>query len=206
MTAYRALDLFSRSQLVRGGVLVALGIAALQWPDAALPASMAAAALLVVSSGAYDVYVGAASRREFRGWLLLAGHGAACIAFGILTGVLTRVPQDFAMLLVALWVALYGSMTAALSLALWPMRRTRWTLLAVTVVLVPVGLVAMTLGDMPQLVPLYLGAGFAVFLGAVHLAGGLWLRRIAMPQFAPTLQAGWAPPAGPAGAPITRGG
>jgi hypothetical protein len=74
----------------------------------------------------------------------------------------------------------------------------------VSVILLPVGLVAMTLREMPELVPLYLGACFAVFLGALHLVGGLWLRRTVMPQFAPTVQAGWAP-AGPASAPFSRG-
>lgn len=208
MTPYRAVDLFSRSQLVRGLVLAQLGIAAINWPEVALPTSMAAAGALVALSGAYDVYVGSASRDTFRAWPVFVGHGAACVAFGLLTIALPRMAQDVAMFLVAIWLIGYGLMTTALAMALWPMPRTRWTLLGVTLLFVPLGLFATTLGDMPEFVPLYLGAFFAVFLGALHLTAGLWLRRVAMPYFAPTAQAGWAPPATPADAHshITPGG
>lgn len=200
MTSHRAVDLFSRSQLGRGFVLAQLGIAAINWPEVALPTSMAVAGALVLLSGAYDVYVGAAARDTFRAWPVFVGHGAACAAFGLLTIGLPRISQGVAMLLVAIWLIGYGLMTAALAMALWPMPRTRWTLLGVTILFVPLGLFATTLGDMPQFVPLYLGAFFAVFLGVLHLVGGLWLRRVAMPYFAPTAQAGWAPPVTPADA------
>lgn len=208
MTSYRAVDLFSRSQLVRGFVLAQLGIAAINWPEVALPTSMAIAGALVVLSGAYDAYVGAAARDTFRAWPVFVGHGAACAAFGLLTVTLPRISQGVAMLLVAVWLIGYGLMTGALAMALWPMPRTRWALLGVTIVFVPLGLFAATLGDMPEFVPLYLGAFFAVFLGALHLIAGLWLRRIAIPYFAPTTQSRWAPPIAPADAhrPITPGG
>jgi uncharacterized membrane protein HdeD (DUF308 family) len=200
MTAFRTLDRFSRSQLARGAVLASLGVAAINWPEVALPASMTAAGVFVALSGMFDIYVGRAARDVFRGWPVLAGHGAACVVFGVLTILLPHLPLGAAMALVALWLVLYGVMTAALALALWPMPRTRWTLLGVTVVVVPAGLLATTLADMPIFVPLYLGACFAAFLGVVHLAGGVWLRRVAMPGFAPTTQSRWAPPATPAGA------
>ena len=208
MTPYRAVDLFSRSQLVRGFVLAQLGIAAINWPEVALPTSMAVAGVLVALSGAYDVYVGAASRDTFRAWPVFVGHGAACAAFGLLTVALPRISQGVAMFLVAIWLIAYGLMTTALAMALWPMPRTRWTLLGVTMVFVPLGLLATTLGDMPEFVPLYLGAFFAVFLGVLHLTGGLWLRRMALPYFAPTAQAGWAPPVTPTDAHrhVTPGG
>ncbi|HET7190239.1 MAG TPA: DUF308 domain-containing protein [Gemmatimonadaceae bacterium] len=197
MTPYRAVDLFSRSQLVRGLVLAQLGIAAINWPEVALPTSMAVAGALVALSGAYDVYVGAAARRSFRAWPVFVGHGAACVGFGLLTFALPRMAQSVAMFVVAIWLIAYGMMTTALAMALWPMPRTRWTLLGVTIVFVPLGLFATTLGDMPEFVPLYLGAFFAVFLGVLHLTAGLWLRRIALPYFAPTTQAAWAPPVTP---------
>jgi uncharacterized membrane protein HdeD (DUF308 family) len=198
MTAYRALDLFSRSQIVRGAGLALFAAAAISWPDEALPASMVAAGALVALTAAHDVYVGAAGRRHLRAWPVLTGHGAACLAFGLLTIGLPRVPQDAAMRLVATWMILYGMMTAALAFALWPMRRTRWMLLAVTLTVVPLGLLASRLVGLPEFVPLYLGAFFAALLGALHLTAGLWLRRIGLPYFAPTTQAGWAPPTDPA--------
>ena len=195
MTAYRALDCFSKSQLARGAVLASLGVAALAWPDSVLWAAMAVAGALVLLTGALDVLVGVATRRLFRGWPLLAGHGVACAAFGLLTMMIPRVSLGVAMPLITTWVIAYGVMTGVLSLALWPMRRTRQALLGVTFVLVPVGLLAMRLRDMPLFVSLYLGAGFAAFLGVLHLAGGLWLRRLAMPRFAPTVQSTWLRPA-----------
>ena len=38
---------------------------------------------------------------------------------------------------------------------------------------------------------LYVGAGYAIAFGAFQLAAGLWLRRVAVPRFAPTIQARW---------------
>lgn len=34
-------------------------------------------------------------------------------------------------------------------------------------------------------------AGYAIAFGAFQLAAGLWMRRVAAPQFAPTIQARW---------------
>jgi uncharacterized membrane protein HdeD (DUF308 family) len=196
-TPYRTLDHFSWSQLARGFVLVQFGVAAINWPETVLPVSMALAGLLVALSGAYDVTLGIRGRRALRAWPLLAGHGAACVAFGALTVGMLHVPLSTAMTLVALWLVLYGATTGALALALWPMRRTRWALLVVTATVIPLGLGAPLLVDLPEFVPLYLGAFFSVFLGVLHLAGGLWLRRVALPQFAPTVQAEWGPIARP---------
>ncbi len=193
-SSWQAVDRFSRSLLVRGGALVVPGLAAILWPEATLPTAMMTAGALVILSGLYDVRVAAGARRAFRGWPLLAGHGAASVAFGLLTIGLARAPQHLAMTLVAAWMLAYGAMTGALALALWPMRRTRWTLLAATAIVIPAGLLATTLGDVPRFVPMYLGAFVAVFLGTLHLAGGLWLRRVAMPRLAPTLQSAWASP------------
>jgi uncharacterized membrane protein HdeD (DUF308 family) len=192
MTPYRAVDLFSRSQLGRGGLLALLGIVAISFPEVALSAAMVSAGVLVVLSGAYDVSVGVASRRGFRAWPVFAAHGLACIAYGLLSIALPYVPQRTAMELVSAWLILYGLMAAALALALWPARRTRRTLLGVTMLFVPLGFVAITLVGAPAFVPSYLGAFFALFLGLLHVAAGLWLRRVAMPHFAPTAQAGWA--------------
>ena len=200
MTAHRALDLFSRSQLARGAGLLLLAFAAIEWPELALSAAMLSAGVLVALTAALDIGIGVACRHHLRAWPVLVGHGVACLAFGLLTGGLLRLPQDAAMRLVAAWMICYGLMTAALAMALWPMARTRWTLLGVTLTVVPLGAVATALGGLPAFVPLYLGAFFAALLGVLHLAAGFWLRRIGMPYVAPTTQAGWAPPTGPAAA------
>ncbi len=196
LSPYRALDQYSRSQLARGLVLLLFGIVAISWPETAMSVSMIVAGALVALSGVYDVLVGTRARRSLRAWPALVGHGVASVAFGALTVGLPYAPPAAAMTLVAFWLVLYGSMTGALALALWPMRRTRWTLVGVTVAVIPLGMSVTLLADVPRFVPLYLGAFFAVFLGALHLAGGLWLRRVALPHFAPTSQAAWAPASG----------
>ena len=193
LSPYRALDQFSWSQLVRGFVLVQFGIAAINWPEAALSTSMTVAGALVALTGLYDVVLGVGARRSLRAWPVLVGHGAACVAFGALTMGLPHLSISTAMSLVALWLVLYGALAGALALGMWPLRRTRWTLLAVAAMIIPLGVASTLLADMPEFVPLYLGAFFAVFLGTLHLAGGFWLRRVALPQFEPTVQAGWAP-------------
>ena len=193
-TPYHALELSARTELARGGALVTLGLFTIAWPEVALPVAPVVAGVLVALSGAYDLFVALRSREGLRPWLALAGHGGAWIAFGVLTAALPFLAIGTAMLLVAAWLLLFGSMTAALALAVWPMRRTRYSLLAVAVIVFSLAALATLFGaGMPPFIPLYLGACVAVFLGALHLAGGVWLRHEALPPYAPTTQAAWSP-------------
>jgi Uncharacterized conserved protein len=199
MTAYRALERLSRSQLSRGIGLALLGSVAINWPERALPVAMTAAGVGLVLSGGYDLGIAFAARHVLRVWVVLGIHGLASLTFGLLTIGLPYVEQRAALPMVAAWMALYGLMMTTLAFALWPMRRTRWALLGSTLLVISTGVVATRMHDLPTFVPLYLGAFFAVLLGAMHVSAGLWLRRIGMPAFAPTLQSTWAPPAMHAG-------
>lgn len=200
MTSYRGLDLFSRALLARGVVLALAGAVALRWPDDALSVAMAVAGGAVLAAGAGDLAVARAAGRAFRGWPVIAAHGAASVAFGALTLAARRAHQLAPWPLVAGWMACYGLLLATLALALWPWRRPRWALLGATAVVAAAAAVTTLTPELPPFASLYLGAAFAVLLGVVHAVAGLWLRRAAMPAVAPTLQSSWAPPVMPPGA------
>ena len=122
--------------------------------EVALPVAPVVAGVLVALSGAYDLFVALRSREVLRPWLALAGHGGAWIAFGVLAAALPFLAIGTAMLLVAAWLLLFGSMTAALALAVWPMRRTRYSLLAVAVSVFSLAALATRFGaGMPPFIP-----------------------------------------------------
>ena len=195
-TTNRLLGRLAWSQVARGAALTLLGAGAVAWPELALPRSMRAAGVLVALSGLADVIVGVRLRPTFRAWPLLAGHGVACIAFGLLTLALPRVSLALGMQLAALWLLLYGVIAGLLALALWPLPRTRATLAGVAVAFIAMAALARWLVQMPEFVAIYLGACFAVLLGLLHVIAGLWVWRVVMPEFAPTIQTGWVPATG----------
>ena len=181
------------THVVRGTALMLLGAASVIWPEAALPVSMRAAGVVVALTGLADVALGVRLRSTFRGWPLLAGNGLACVAFGILTIALGRVPAEWGLGLTALWLLLYGLVAGLLAVALWPLSRTRSILAGVAVAFIATAAVARSLVGMPPFVTIYLGALFAVLLGTLHVAAGLWIRRVVVPEFSSTTQSAWMP-------------
>ncbi len=184
----------STAVITRGGVLVLLGIAALASPVVATATAMHIAAVLLLLTGGYEMLLALRVRDATRGWMIPMADGLACVGFAVLTMVLPSLALALTMVLVAVWLVLYAAMTGALALAFWPMQRTRsvlvlWTLLH----LLLAALIVAGRGASINAV-LYAGAGYAVGFGALHVALGLWLRRVAEPYFAPPVQFGWTAP------------
>ena len=183
---------FSTSLLTRGVLLVFLGIAAIGWPESALVVAMLTSAALLLVMGAFEMFLALRARDATRGWMVPLANGAACIVFGLLTLVFPSISLRFTLLLVAVWLLLYAAMTGALALALWPMPRTRRVLLAWTALNVLLALLAIGVPSATVITLLYVGAGYAVAFGALHIAYGIWVRRIAVPYVAPTMQSSWS--------------
>jgi uncharacterized membrane protein HdeD (DUF308 family) len=129
--------------------------------------------------------------RPFPEWRLLLVHGVALVGFALLTFACFQVPFRTGMLLIALWLTLYCMLTGGLALALWPMRRTRWALLAWTGVNLIVAAVAVAYAGATVFALLLFGAVYATMFGAFQIASGVWVRRIVLPHVAPTTQSGW---------------
>ena len=190
-TAFHDLTRFASTLMVRGCLMVALGTAALIWLDQMLLNAMMITALLFTISGLYEMVLAVHSRAEVRGWFIALVDGAASIAFALLTVTLTMIPFRATMTLTAAWLLLYASMSGSLAFALWPMRRTRLTLLAWCAVDLLLAGMALSSARWTLYTLLYVGAGYAMVFGVFQWLAGLWLRRTAAPEFAPTTQASW---------------
>ncbi|MEO8622419.1 MAG: DUF308 domain-containing protein [bacterium] len=191
ITVSREASRFASSLVTRGGLMIVLGLAAFSWPNVAVASAMFAAAGLLTLSGAYEMFLALRTRRASRGWPLPLANGAACIGFAVLTVVLPRVSLDVTLRLVALWLVFYATLTCALALALWPMPRTRLTLIGWTTLNVTLAVLALTWPRTSIFAVLYAGAGYAVTFGALHVASGVWIRRVAVPYVEPTTQSQW---------------
>ena len=190
-TAFHDLTRFASTLTVKGCLMAALGGAALLRQDDMLLNAMMVTALLLAISGLYEMMLAVHSRSAVRGWFIALADGAASIGLALLTVTLTAIPFRQTMLLTSVWLLAYAVMTGALALALWPMPRTRLALLAWCAVDVLLAGMAISSARWTLYTLLYVGAGYAIAFGVFQLLAGVWLRRTAAPQFAPTMQASW---------------
>lgn len=202
-TAMQEVSRFSSLLFARGGLLLAGGSVALLWPEGALLHAMWGAALLVAITGVYEMGLALQSRRQVRAWPVAMAHGAASIGFAVITVTVAQLPLRVTMVLAALWLTGYAMLATVLAFGMWPMRRTRDTLLAVAGSNSVLAGLAVINTRATLLTLLYAGAAYAIALGVFQLAAGAWTRFMAMPYFAPTVQSGWraAPRSG-----VGRGG
>lgn len=188
----RQANRFSTSLLARGALMVFLGVAAIGWPDNVLVFAMLIAATLLAVLGAYEMFLALRARKDTPGWMVPMANGAACVGFAILTLVFPGLTLELTLKLVAVWLVLYAILTAGLALALWPMARTRNTLLAWTLLNAALAVAAVTAPNATVFTFLYVGAGYAVAFGALQVASALWIKRVAVPYVEPTTQASWS--------------
>lgn len=182
---------FSTALIARGVLLVFLGMTAISWPEELLVGAMFTGAACLAMFGAFEIYLALRARGTARGWLIPLASGAACVAFAVLTLVFPGLSLRFTLQLVAAWLVLYAGLTGALALALWPMPRTRRTLLFWTALNLLLAVLAVAAPNTTIFTILYVGAGYAVAMGALHMASGLWLKRVVVPRVAPTIQSTW---------------
>jgi uncharacterized membrane protein HdeD (DUF308 family) len=195
ITLSRETSRFATSLIVRGTLLAFLGIAAIGWPDDALVVAMVVAAVLLGVLGAYEMLIAVRTRATTPGWMVPMASGAACVSFAILTLVFPGLALGVTLLLVAVWLVLYASLTGALALAVWPMPRTRNALLGWTLLNVALAVAAVSMPRATIFTLLYVGAGYALAFGALQVASGVWIRRVALPRVGATVQSTWPTPA-----------
>jgi uncharacterized membrane protein HdeD (DUF308 family) len=183
---------FSSSLVTCGILMIFLGITAISWPDSALVGAMFLAAALLALLGSWEMIIAVRARRSTPGWMVPMANGAACVGFALLTMLLPGLSLGLTLALVALWLAFYAALTGGLALALWPMRRTRFVLLAWTALNVSLATAAVIAPQTTIFTLLYVGAAYAVAFGGLQVASGVWIRHIAVPYVEPPSVA-WAP-------------
>jgi uncharacterized membrane protein HdeD (DUF308 family) len=188
---------FATSLMTRGVLLAFLGISALAWPERAMTFAMLSASALLLLLGAYEIFLASRTRRVTPGWMIPMGNGVACVAFAILTLAFPGLSLNLTLLFVAIWLTFYGAFTAALALALWPMPRTRQTLILWTSTNLTLAILAVTIPHATIFTFMYVGAGYVIALGALHVASAIWIWRIASPRVAPVIQSSWQAPTRP---------
>jgi len=104
---------------------------------------------------------------------------------------LTAIPFHATMFVASLWLFVCGAFALALALAIWPMRRTRWEMLAWSDVQLVLAVVAMFDANADLVTLLYVGAAYTIGFGIFQIAAARWMRRVALPQVEPTLQHRW---------------
>jgi uncharacterized membrane protein HdeD (DUF308 family) len=194
LTLSRETSRFATSLIVRGTLLAFLGIAAISWPDDVLVIAMVVGAGLLAVLGAYEMLLALRTHSATPGWMVPMASGAACVSFAILTLVLPGMALDVTLLLVAVWLVLYAALTGALALAVWPMARTRNALLGWTLLNLVLAVAAVTMPSATIFTLLYVGAGYSVAFGALQVASGMWIRRVALPRVGATVQSRWPAP------------
>jgi uncharacterized membrane protein HdeD (DUF308 family) len=192
--AWRVLRKFSVTLAIKGALMLAAGTLALIFPAETLLGAMLSTAVLLAATGAYEMLLALRTRVVMPAWFLSLADGAASVGLAVLSVSITAISFRTTMLLVALWLLLYSALAIGLALALWPMRRTRLALLGWAVLDFGLGALAAFDGRATIFTLLYVGAAYAIAFGVFQLAAAWWLRRFALPRFAPTLQSTWKTP------------
>jgi uncharacterized membrane protein HdeD (DUF308 family) len=161
----------------RGAGTLALGLAAVTWPEQILILAMLAVGIIATVFGLYEMSIAFAIRRRTRRWWLVLAHGAASIAFGGLSVGTPGVSLRVALIVIATWFLVYAAVAFGSAVVVWPMRAVRWALLAWGVFDAIVAILALVYPAATIFALLFFGAVYAALFGAWQIAAGLWLRR-----------------------------
>jgi len=87
----------------RGAAMLALGLAAMVWPEEILILAMLIVGIVATVFGLYEVSIAFAIRRRSPRWWLVLVHGATSIAFGGLSVGAPGVSLRVALIVIAIW-------------------------------------------------------------------------------------------------------
>jgi uncharacterized membrane protein HdeD (DUF308 family) len=165
--------------LLRGALMLLLGLMAVIWPASVLVAALAAVGVVATVFGLYELAIGVSLRPLTHQCPLVLLHGAATAAFGMLTLGSLGLSLEVGLVLTGGWLALYAILAAYAAVLAWATRAARWALLAWASFSLGVAIYAVVSPEVSAATVLVLGPLFAAAFGAWQLAVGLWLRRIA---------------------------
>lgn len=163
--------------VVRGSLMVALGVVAMLWPEPVLVDALLAVGLLASLLGIYEASIGATLPRGTPGRTVVTLHGLVTLAFGLMTVGAPPVSLALGLAVVTGWLLLYAGVAfgaAVISKLSWLVRAMLATCGFVNVVL---ALMVALYPDRTIFILLFFGAAYAALFGAWQVAVGLWLRR-----------------------------
>jgi uncharacterized membrane protein HdeD (DUF308 family) len=160
----------------RGGLMVALGVAAVWWPEPVLVAALLAVGAIASLLGIYEVTVGAALPRGSTGRPVVVAHGLVTLAFGLMTVGAPALSLSLALAITIGWLLLYAGVTIGAAMISKFSRRLRATLWVWGSLNVVFAAVVALFPEATIFALLVFGAAYAALNGAWQVAVGLWLR------------------------------
>jgi uncharacterized membrane protein HdeD (DUF308 family) len=172
----KELNRLSGTLVVRGVLMLILGVSAAVWPEPLLIAALISVGVIALLSGGYELAVALSLRSRTDGWWLVLLHGGASVAFGLLTLGGPRQPIALALAATAAWLLVYASL-AWIGALLSHTRTLRRVLFACALVHVVLAILAIAY---PSTVfsLLFFGAIYAAALGAWQIVVGILVRHI----------------------------
>jgi len=167
----------SQTLVWRGAAMLALGLAAVVWPEQILILAMLIVGIVATVFGLYEISIAFAIRRRTPRWWLVLFHGATSIAFGGLSVGAPGVSLRVALIVIAIWFLVYAGLAFSAAILIRPMPFIRRALLTWGFVDVGLAIVTLVFPAMTIFALLFVGAMYAALFGAWQLAAGLWLRR-----------------------------
>jgi uncharacterized membrane protein HdeD (DUF308 family) len=161
----------------RGAAMLALGLAAMVWPEEILILAMLIVGIVATVFGLYEISIAFAVRRRTPRWWLVLVHGATSIAFGGLSVGAPGVSLRMALIVIAIWFLVYAGLAFSAAILIRSMPFIRRALLTWGFVDVGLAIVTLVFPAMTIFALLFVGAMYAALFGAWQLAAGLWLRR-----------------------------
>src|SRR5690348_16394176 len=106
----KELRYLSHSLIWRGAAMLALGLAAVVWPEQILILAMMIVGLIATVFGLYEVSIAFVLRRRISGWWLVLLHGLASLAFAGLSVGAPGVSLRAALIVIAAWFLFYAAL------------------------------------------------------------------------------------------------
>jgi uncharacterized membrane protein HdeD (DUF308 family) len=173
----KELGRLSHTLVWRGVGMLALGLAAVVWPEEILILAMLIVGIIATVFGLYEISIAFAIRRRTPRWWLVLVHGAASLAFGGLSVGAPGVSLRAALIVIATWFLVYAALVFSAAALIWPMRTIRRALVTWGFFDTGLAILALAYPAATIFALLFFGAVYAALFGTWQIAVGIWLRR-----------------------------
>ncbi len=160
----------------RGAAMLALGLAAVVWPEEILILCMLIVGLVAALFGLYEISIAFAIRRRTPRWWLVLVHGATSIAFAGLSVGAPGVSLRVALVVIGSWFLVYAGLAFSAAALTWRIHAIRRALLTWGCFDVALAILTLVFPAVTIFSLLFFGAVYAALFGTWQLAAGLWLR------------------------------
>ena len=174
----KELTRLSRTLVVRGALMLVLGVAAVMWPEPALIGAMLTVGIVASVFGIYEMSIGVSLRGRTPEWSVILAHGTASLAFGLLTVGAPGLTLRLALVVTAAWFVLYTAISWKAAIDWWSIPTLRSALLIWGGIDAALGLLAVAYPAATIFALLFFGAVYAALFGAWQIAMGFLIRQL----------------------------